>query len=348
MTSIPGFHFDSDLRDVPNNLAEWESYLLDQQEKMKSAVNDEERLSLYEMAGISSRILMKLDKAEFYLMKSLALSYKGVAQSRILQNLIRLAHVYQWQREFKKAAGLFDQAKEIMNASEISDSLRASYHQHLGKLFFDQKFYGLAYGDFSTSYFLRQRNGAEAELLESSAIAISEALKRWNKSPAKGLVIRKAVLTDAEGIHQAHMRSIQEICAKDYSEDAIQAWGYRPYSEEARHSAIKDSDVWVIECQGKIEGYAHMKHHFKNGWRIAHVFGLYITPQVLGRSVGKTAMQIMLECMKSREVKEVRLESTISAKDFYKSVGFKENGPQAFIKMSGVDVPCQPMRMEIG
>ena len=41
----------------------------------------------------------------------------------------------------------------------------------------------------------------------------------------KNAFVRRARVGDEEGIHKAHMRSIKEICAKDYREDQINAWG---------------------------------------------------------------------------------------------------------------------------
>ena len=51
-------------------------------------------------------------------------------------------------------------------------------------------------------------------------------------------IIRRALPEDVFGIHEAHMKSIQELCSKDYTEAEIKAWGHRPYNEEHRLFAI--------------------------------------------------------------------------------------------------------------
>jgi hypothetical protein len=38
-------------------------------------------------------------------------------------------------------------------------------------------------------------------------------------------IIRKAKVGDESGIHEAHMRSIREICVKDHGEEEIKGWG---------------------------------------------------------------------------------------------------------------------------
>ena len=98
--------------------------------------------------------------------------------------------------------------------------------------------------------------------------------------------VRRANLDDAKDIHRAHMQSIQEICSKDHSLEEIRAWGHRPYREEQRYSAIKNDFVWVVECHGIVEGYGHLKIFEKDGTKQGHIFGLYLTSKVAGKSFG--------------------------------------------------------------
>lgn len=70
-------------------------------------------------------------------------------------------------------------------------------------------------------------------------------------------IIRRARLEDARGIHEAHMRSIQQICSKDHSPEEIRAWGGRPFQEVMRRYAISNHHVWVIEENEAICGYGH-------------------------------------------------------------------------------------------
>ena len=71
--------------------------------------------------------------------------------------------------------------------------------------------------------------------------------------------VRRAKSEDAPGIHDAHMRSIREVWSKDHSEDEIRGWGNRPYREDQRLNAIKNQFVWVVDNNGKIEGYGHLE-----------------------------------------------------------------------------------------
>lgn len=161
------------------------------------------------------------------------------------------------------------------------------------------------------------------------------------------LLVRRAAVQDAEAIHRAHMRSIQEICSKDHSPEEIRAWGHRPFKEDQRVGAIKNDLVWVIEQNGLIEGYGHLKIFEKDGRKLAHIYGLYLTPSVVGKSLGKAVFGLMLDEMKRAKVVEVSLESTISAKSFYEKLGFVCLGAETTAVINGTPIRCYPMQMNL-
>ncbi len=160
-----------------------------------------------------------------------------------------------------------------------------------------------------------------------------------------GLLIRKASSQDAEAIHSAHMKSIQEVCSKDHTPDEIKAWGHRPYKEEQRKGSIKNDSVWVVEDHGIIEGYGHFKAFEKEGNQVGHIYGLYLTPKVLRKNLGRSIIELMLVEAKEKKVKEITLESTLTAHDFYQKVGFKDTGDQITVEISGQKVRCYRMKM---
>ncbi len=55
----------------------------------------------------------------------------------------------------------------------------------------------------------------------------------------------------------------------------------------------------------------------------------------------------MMEEIKSAKVKLVSLEATITAQNFYRKVGFVDDGPQITVEISGTPVRCYPMKMEL-
>jgi predicted acetyltransferase/N-acetylglutamate synthase-like GNAT family acetyltransferase len=160
-------------------------------------------------------------------------------------------------------------------------------------------------------------------------------------------VVRKAKPQDATGIHEAHMRSIQEVCSKDHSFEEISAWGNRPYNESMRLNAIKNDFVWVVEHKGEIEGFGHIRIFDKDGLLKAHIHGLYFTPEVLGFGLGYEIAKLMILEAQKASAQVMTLESTITAHAFYKSLGFEESGPMKTLEINGENVRCYPMVMRL-
>lgn len=158
-------------------------------------------------------------------------------------------------------------------------------------------------------------------------------------------LVRKAAVSDAEGIHTAHMTSIQKICAKDYREDQINAWGKREFQQEKLEACIKNDDLWVVENNGKIEGYGHLKTWKEKNH--AEVMGLYLTPSVAGKGLGKTIINLIKERTRELGFEKLDLSSTKTAKSFYESAGFKQVGPNDSCLIGGVEIEGHPMEVSL-
>lgn len=159
-------------------------------------------------------------------------------------------------------------------------------------------------------------------------------------------IIRRAEEKDMEGIHNAHMRSIREICVKDHGEKEISGWGYREFSNKWGNS-IRDHYVWVVELNNEIHGHAFIRVFEKDSEKHAYIHGLYLTPEVVGIGIGKKLINLMLEAARNEKVKIIKLESTITAHDFYKSSGFKDVGPMEMHNIGGENVSCFPMSLNL-
>lgn len=72
--------------------------------------------------------------------------------------------------------------------------------------------------------------------------------EEWHKTQASRPFIRRARHGDEEGIHNAHMKSINEVCAKDYKPEQTAAWGGRDFNFEQKRKLIDTQYVWVVEA----------------------------------------------------------------------------------------------------
>ncbi|MBI2069005.1 MAG: GNAT family N-acetyltransferase [Elusimicrobia bacterium] len=133
--------------------------------------------------------------------------------------------------------------------------------------------------------------------------------------------VRVASPKDAADLARVNRRSILEICAKDYPGVDLSAWVENKTPENFRKWE-GDSDKTVVTglLDGKIHGVGLLKH---DGW----IKLCYVSPEALGKGLGKAILQFMETEAKTKGIKTIKLESTITAKDFYLRNGYKQ-GPK--------------------
>lgn len=331
-----GFRFDQNLRDVPVDLAGW-------MQSIEELKKQPETIDTLAIIGVKLRTAEKLDEAEVYLKKALSLSHEQKIVKKIFQNLIRLAHVYQWKKDFTQAKALFTEAHSLMNTNEIHPQLIASYHQHFGKFYFDQNCYLLALCEFELAKKIRVNENSPQDQLDSTQFAIDvtkNKIPNWKSE----IIIRRAMISDAEKIHDAHMRSINQICIHDHGPEEIAHWGGRSYDPSIRLPAIRDDFYLTVELNQKIEGFLQARVKESQ----AHLFGLYLTPKVLKQGVGDQLMQIFFEMCKWQKIETVTLKSSLTALGFYKKWGFIEEGPLVTQSRDGRPLRGQRMKMSLG
>lgn len=160
-------------------------------------------------------------------------------------------------------------------------------------------------------------------------------------------IVRRAEVKDARGIHNAHMRSICEQCSLDHSLEEIAVWGTRPFNEQERINAIQNHNVWVVEEDQEILGYGHLMFSRKENKTFAHVMGLYLTPEVSGIGIGGSIIRLMIAVAEAANAESIRLDSTITARMFYRRIGFEEQSDISSITIAGQPIRCIPMQMDL-
>lgn len=160
-------------------------------------------------------------------------------------------------------------------------------------------------------------------------------------------VLRKARAGEEAVLHEAHMRSIREVCVKDHGEDEVRGWGNRPLGNRWTEAIQKDI-VWVIEVGSNIYGVSFLKILPDSNGECAYLHALYLTPEVIGQGLGLRLMQTLLNEAKAKGVRKIKLDSTITAFTFYEKLGFVSTGPKQMVDIGGYPVTSFPMELEIG
>jgi len=155
-------------------------------------------------------------------------------------------------------------------------------------------------------------------------------------------IIRRAIHSDAEGIIDVHVRSIREICSKDYTDEQIEAWSGRKFKSELWIQAMDRDFVWIVEHDSKVTGFGHLAIMDQDS---CEVMGLYFVPPAIGQGLAKKMFLEFFSVARENRLKLIRLHSTITARAFYESLGFMQSASDTTIEMRGVAIPCYPMEL---
>lgn len=159
-----------------------------------------------------------------------------------------------------------------------------------------------------------------------------------------GFIIRRAIHSDAEDIINVHVKSIRDVCAKDYTVEQIEAWAGRKFKPEMWIQAMDRDYIWVIEYDSKVTGFGHLAIMDEE---TCEVMGLYFVPSAIGQGLGKKIFQEFLSVAKKNQSKKMRLHSTLTARSFYESLGFRQSASDTTIEMRGVAISCYPMELSL-
>lgn len=156
--------------------------------------------------------------------------------------------------------------------------------------------------------------------------------------------IRRARHEDAKEIIECHIRSIREVCAKDYNEAQIAAWSGRDFQETRWHQTMNKDFVWVVaDDSGKVHGFGHLEIAAKPPARIA---GLYFAPEVIGKGLGREMITLMRDECRKKGISDVDLMSTKTSKEFYQKMGFSSLGLRVH-QLGGQNIECYEMIAKI-
>jgi putative acetyltransferase len=159
------------------------------------------------------------------------------------------------------------------------------------------------------------------------------------------ITIRRAKHEDAEQIISAHVRSIREVCGKDYTPAQINAWAGRNFKATLWCQAMDRDHVWVAENNLKVVGYAHLAIMSES---VGEVMGLYLAPEAIGFGMGKKMFTLIHREALNHGVKKLQLHSTKTARSFYEALGFKQLGEMTSVEIGGAAIPCYEMELHLG
>ncbi|MGP4081406.1 tetratricopeptide repeat protein [Pseudalkalibacillus sp. R45] len=166
------FTFDKDLREKPvdfENMKSGVHYMIEQIESVK---DPDAEARLYGEIGVYSRIIGELDDSERFLQTAINLHTLRKNLSSVFINQLRLAHTYQWQREFNKANKLFNELIKKVHDHSRYEPYKDFLYQHYGKCKYDESEFEAAYSLFQVALKIRKEKG-DYSLVRSTEVSIN-------------------------------------------------------------------------------------------------------------------------------------------------------------------------------
>jgi putative acetyltransferase len=154
-------------------------------------------------------------------------------------------------------------------------------------------------------------------------------------------LIRAAVAGDVDGIMDAHLEAIRELCSAAYAPDQISAWtsgGKNP----ARYLPGIAAGRFSVALLGEtVVGFSELD--LVKG----ELCGMFVAPAHARQGIGRA----LLAAVEARAVRQgvgrLDLKATLNAVDFYRALGFVLDEMSTFELRSGVTVPCAVMHKDL-
>lgn len=131
-------------------------------------------------------------------------------------------------------------------------------------------------------------------------------------------MLRKICDKDLPACSKLICQVIQEIEAKYYSPEVITGWQDYNSLSNLKEEA-KNTEFIVYEKDERILGVGAIAQN--------HIKKVYVSPAHQKKGIGRSLVDCLEQIAKEKGFRECELNSTVNALDFYKHLGYKEQGP---------------------
>jgi N-acetylglutamate synthase-like GNAT family acetyltransferase len=155
------------------------------------------------------------------------------------------------------------------------------------------------------------------------------------------MLTRFATVSDAQEICELIINSIKSVCVSDHKNDIsiITSWCSNKTVENVSNWIANKKNITLVAQseEGSLIGIGQIAADGK-------LTLCYVSPETLKQGIGKTLLKKLEEEALLREIKEIHLQSTLTAIEFYKKNGYQKNGDPIIIDKKRY---CYPMRKKL-
>ena len=146
--------------------------------------------------------------------------------------------------------------------------------------------------------------------------------------------IRRATVSDREGIALAHAASIRGLATDHYTAEQIAAWSS---GKNPERYPVDTEEMYVAVKDGEVVGFGelHLANH--------EVRAVYISPKIGRQGVGAAMLAKLEGIAKANGLVELTLGASLNAVPFYLRYGYQEVSRDKKLMINGTPLPYVTM-----
>lgn len=129
------------------------------------------------------------------------------------------------------------------------------------------------------------------------------------------MIIREALVDEAEPIWRLHARSVRILCQQAYSPRQIEAWISGKDIEDYR-VRLQNHPSYAAERDGRLVGYARFNPASNE------LCSVFVAPEFARQGIGRQLVQRICRDAASAGLQHLWLDASLNAVPFYESLGF--------------------------
>src|SRR5262245_53759879 len=167
-------------------------------------------------------------------------------------------------------------------------------------------------------------------------------LSAMSRYCTEDIIIRSLDLQDVEAVLRVHYGAVHETAAADYPPAIRNDWS-PPITPERterylRNMTSGEEDTVVAVVDGRVVGFASIVSS------LSELRAVYVSPDMGRRGVGSALLRAVEELARNRGLKELHLDSSLTAERFYAAHRYLSEGAAEHALRTGRRMPCGRMR----
>ncbi|MGF1489508.1 MAG: GNAT family N-acetyltransferase [Prochloraceae cyanobacterium] len=135
-----------------------------------------------------------------------------------------------------------------------------------------------------------------------------------NNRASRLVIIRRGKPQDREELFQVTMKSIEALCAKDYTSKQLQCL-LRDKSKRFRRGIKLGETIYVAQLQGKIIGYSSLLSK--------SIGAMFVLPEYARQGIGKELLTTIENEAIARKCKVLTAIASLTGVPFYQACGYR-------------------------